>query len=67
MFEPRTTTSSRSPARLRRAGQVDSDSSSGDSDVRLEVSKMPKNKRGSREPEAIPTEEIALDSGRAAP
>lgn len=40
-----------------------SDSSSGDSDVRLEVSKMPKNKKGSSEPEAIPTEEIALDAG----
>ena len=39
------------------------DSSSGDSDVRLEVSKMPKNKRPTTEPEAIPTEEIALDAG----
>jgi hypothetical protein len=40
-----------------------SDSSTGDSDVRLEVSKMPKGKKGSSEPEAIPTEEISLDAG----
>jgi hypothetical protein len=40
-----------------------SDSASGDSDVRLEVSKMPKKKGPSSEPEAIPTEEIALDAG----
>ena len=40
-----------------------SDSSSGDSDVRLEVAKMPKKKNTTSDPEAIPTEEIALDAG----
>jgi hypothetical protein len=44
-------------------GKSSSDSSSGDSDVRLEVSKMPKGKKPSAEPDAIPTEEISLDAG----
>lgn len=44
-------------------GKSSSDSSSGDSDVRLEVSKMPKNKKGIAEPESILTEEISLDAG----
>ena len=40
-----------------------SGSTSGDSDVRLEVGKMPKKKKSASDPEAIPTEEIALDAG----
>jgi len=46
-----------------KAPKSSGDSTSGDSDVRLEVSKMPKSKKGTSEPEAIPTEEIALDAG----
>jgi len=44
-------------------GKSTSDSSSGDSDVRLEVGKMPKSKKASAEPDAVPTEEIQLDAG----
>jgi len=37
--------------------------SSSDSDVRLEINKMPKSKQSSAaDPEAVPTEEIALDA-----
>jgi hypothetical protein len=36
--------------------------SASDSDVRLEVSKMPKKKAGTHDPEAVPTEEIALEA-----